>query len=164
MINLNLFPEDIPVQADGSKLPTIDEDESSAKSKIRKALLKRDKGDKSKAKESKVSESRSMTNGDTPSDGVQVTVTSHRGQQRTVVDSVEMTAFKKSTSHAKEIAETNSIPYSGKHNSPNVKANSAMKTSVSNKDIKNAKMTSSNSHTRNLSGGSGGSEPFSTDL
>lgn len=145
---------------DSGKLPTISEDEVTTKPKAVKVKQKmKDKGEKSrvkdKDKEPKVL-SNSASNGDMSIDTVQVAHA--RGQQRTSVDTIELTSFVKSKD-----GELNASPHTVKHSSPMVKSNSGLKTSISNKDIKNTKMAGG--HTRNLSGGSsGGSENYSTDL
>lgn len=143
---------------DSGKLPTISEDEVTTKPKAAKVKQKiKEKGEKSrvKDKEPKVL-SNSASNGDMSIDTVQVAHA--RGQQRTSVDTIELTSFAKSKD-----GELNASPHTVKHNSPMVKSNSGLKTSISNKDIKNTKMAGG--HTRNLSGGSsGGSENYSTDL
>ena len=92
-------------------------------------------------------------------DGVQVSVT--RGQQRTVVDTIEMTAFSKRDGESLNVTVS---PYQTKHASPIVKSTSVMKQSVSNKDLKTTKLSASSGHSRNPSAGSGESENHSTDL
>ena len=137
-----------------------------------KKLAKKEKGEKSRIKEkekdsrmSDVSLKSAVMNGDTI-DSVQTVVT--RGQQRTSIDSIELQPFTKNPSHSINTHSINSSreeslsssPFAAKHSSPVVKG-SAMKTSISNKDIKNTKATG---HARQLSGGSTGSEHLSTDL
>ena len=169
MFDIN-FADDIPVQADDStaqaKLATIDEDgDSAAKHKALKKLIKKEKGEKSRLKEkdsktSDVSLKSAVMNGDTI-DSVQTVVT--RGQQRTSVDSIELQPFSKNPSHSINSSRDESLsssPFAAKHSSPVVKS-SAMRNSISNKDIKNTKATG---HARHLSGGSVGSEHLSTDL
>lgn len=162
------LPDDIPLQPDDSsqqmKLATIDEDgDTGSKHKGLKKLGKKEKGEKIRAKEPKNSEvilKSGVMNGDTV-DSVQTVIA--RGQQRTSVDSIEMQAYTKNPSHALNSSREESLsasPFSGKHPSPQVKT-SGMKTSISNKDIKNTKAAG---HIRHLSGGSVGSENLSTDL
>lgn len=151
-----IFADDIPVQPEESgKLPTITEDDSTAKPKVLKAKqAKKEKAEKSRNKESRNMPT-STSNGDMSLDNVQVAVA--RGQHRSSIDTIELTSFSK----GKE-SDLNSSPHPAKHSSPVVKS-SSIKTSISNKDIKNTKMASG--HTRNLSGGSSaGSENNSTDL
>lgn len=162
------LPDDIPVQPDESaqqvKLATIDEDgDTAGKPRALKKLVKKDKGEKSRAKEirnSDASVKSGVMNGDTV-DSVQTIVS--RGQQRTSVDSIELQPFTKTPPHSMTSTREESLTplsFSGKHSSPVVKG-SAMRTSISNKDIKNAKAAG---HARHLSGGSVGSENLSTDL
>lgn len=152
------LPDDIPVQSEESgKLPTIAEDDVAAKPKPLKAKQKiKEKGEKSRTKDKEQRNSTNSTNGEISIDSVQVAHA--RGQQRTSIDTIELTSFTK----AKD-GESNSSPHTSKHSSPMVKSSTGLKTSVSNKDIKNTKIAGG--HTRNLSGGSsGGSESYSTDL
>ncbi|XP_053386662.1 hyccin-like [Mercenaria mercenaria] len=153
------LPDDIPVQPEESnKLPTISEDDASAKPKISKSKqMKKEKGEKSRTKEK---ESRNLNNsissGEMTLDNVQVAHA--RGSQRSSIDTIELTSFTKGKD-----GDLNSSPHTTKHSSPNVKSSSGIKTSISNKDIKNTKM--SGGHTRTHSGGSSaGSENYSTDL
>lgn len=121
-------------------------------------MTKKEKAaEKSKVKETRGAanlNSSNLSNGDTV-DSVQVAIA--RGQQRTNVDTLELTQFTKSKD-----SDSNSSPFAGKHAIQTTKPNSSVKTSVSNKDIKSSKLPSSES--RNLSGGSPNSETFSTDL
>ncbi|XP_060597555.1 hyccin 2-like isoform X2 [Ruditapes philippinarum] len=153
------LPDDIPVQLDETgKLPTITEDDAAAKPKFTKAKqMKKEKGEKAKNKDK---ESRNMNNSissvEMAIDSVQVAHA--RGGQRSSLDTIELTSFNKGKEN-----DLNSSPHTGKHSSPNVKSTSGLKTSISNKDIKNTKMSSG--HTRTHSGGSSaGSENYSTDL
>jgi len=153
--------DDIPVQPDESgKLPTITEDETGSKTKTGKSkAAKKDKAaEKLKGKETRGGanlNNSSLSNGDTV-DSIQVAVV--RGQQRSNIDSIELNQFTKS----KDI-DSSASPYTGKHAIQTSKSNSSnMKTSVSNKDIKNGKQTSNESKTH--SGATTTSETFSTDL
>lgn len=145
---------------ESGKLPTITEDDTAAKTKTNKPKqTKKEKAaEKSRAKESRGSanlNNSSLSNGDTSIDAVQVAVA--RGQQRTSVDMIELTQYTKS----KE-TDSSSSPFPSKHTSQATKSSTSMKTSSSNKDIKNAKLSTSDS--RNLITGSNGTESFSTDL
>ena len=163
------FSDDIPVQPDDSsqqaKLATIEEDgDTGSKHKgLKGKLAKKEKGEKSRAKDMRNSDAAlksGVMNGDTI-DSVQTVIA--RGQQRTSVDSVEMQTYTKNTSHAINSSKDESLApssFSGKHQSPLGKT-SGMKNSISNKDIKNTKATG---HVRHGSGGSVGSENLSTDL
>lgn len=150
------LPDDIPVQPDESgKLPTISEDDISSVNKrtSKGKLIKKEKGEKTR----KETKSAVSSNGDTLPD-IQPPVT--KGQPRASSDSIELTSFTKSKDS--ESAHSSS-PHPSKHSSPLVKSSSGLRTSISNKDIKNTKATSG--HSRNLSAGSGSSEPdFSTNL
>lgn len=142
------------------KLPTISEDDSSSKTKVNKPKpTKKEKAtEKSKAKESRNGpnlNNSSLSNGDTSVEGIQVAVV--RGQQRTNVDSLELTQFTKSKD-----SDSNTSPFSGKHAVQPSKSLTSMKTSISNKDIKNAKNPTTES--RNSSGATVSSETYSTDL
>ena len=163
-----IFADDIPVQpgdnTSQAKLATIDEDgDTAAKHKALKKLAKKEKGEKSRLKDSRTSDisvKSAVMNGDTI-DSVQTVVA--RGQQRTSVDSIELQPFTKNPSHSINSSRDESLsssPFAAKLSSPVVKS-SAMRTSISNKDIKNTKATG---HARHLSGGSLGSENLSTDL
>lgn len=154
------LPEDIPLQPDESvsRLATIEEDETTSKGA--KGLLgKLTKKDKMPSKSKEINVKSSLSNGDS-SDSVQVAI--GRGQQRSVVDTIEM------TSYGRKDTESNSSPFQGKHgflvSAANSKLSSVMKSAISNKDVKSAKINSSTGHSRELSGSSLGSESFSTDL
>ncbi|WAR09928.1 HYCCI-like protein [Mya arenaria] len=165
------LPDDIPVQPDESgKLPTISEDDTSSKTKTSKTKqAKKDKtGDRSKAKESRTNSGMNnsiISISDQSSDNLTVAVI--KGQQRNSVDSIEMAGFiktKETTSNkSRDSIDGGSSPFIAKHvTASSAKTGSGMKTSISNKDIKNAKQTSG--HSRNLSGDSAASENQSTDL
>lgn len=129
-------------------MPTISEDDVGSKPKASKSKqLKKEKADKIR-KESKTNTS--ATNGDTSLDGLQVAVV--RGQQRTNIDTIELTSFSKSKD------TSDSSPLQGKHSSSLVKSSSGTKMSISNKEVKNTK----SGHTRNSSVES--NQPESTDL
>ena len=119
--------------------------------------MKKEKGEKSRNKDREArSMNNSMSSVDVSLDSVQVAHA--RGAQRSSIDTIELTSFNKAKDN-----DLNSSPHTGKHSSPNVKSTGGIKTSISNKDIKNTKM--SGGHTRTHSGGSSaGSESYSTDL
>lgn len=150
------LPDDIPVQPDeAGKLPTISEDDgNSIKPKASKSkAIKKEKSDRIR-KDSK-SATVVGTNGESQIDATQATGVKHRNS----LDTIELTSFTK----GKDIESVHgSSPHPSKHNSPLVKSSAGIRTSISNKDIKNAKIASG--HVRSLSGGSGGSEEFSTNL
>ncbi|KAL4217499.1 hypothetical protein ACF0H5_023948 [Mactra antiquata] len=133
------LPDDIPLQPDeAGKLPTISEDDGNTKQKASKSKqLRKEKAEKVR-KESKTINT-SATNGDTSSDNIQVAVV--RGQQRTSMDTIELTSYTKSKDGS------DASPHPGKHSSSMVKSSSGTKMSISNKEVKNTK----SGHTRNSS-------------
>jgi len=150
-------------------LPTITEDEATGKAKSSKPkTTKKDKAvDKSRAKENRTNpnmNNSSVSNGDNSIDSVAVAVI--KGQTRTAMDSIELTGFSKgrdaNVNKSRDSTDGGSSPHPSKHTPSSAKPPSTMKTSISNKDIKNAKQNSG--HARNLSAGSTGSENQSTDL
>ncbi|XP_052237100.1 protein FAM126B-like isoform X3 [Dreissena polymorpha] len=180
------LPDDIPMQPDeAGKLPTIVEDESPIKptKPVKQKPAKKEKSmEKLRAKElrnASNANNSSISNGDSSIDSVNVSIV--KGQHRSGVDTIELMPLAKT----KDASDASSSPFTGKHSSgvavkstPSLKTSAvnkdgksakmgaesmpSAKTSIVNKDVKNTKMAVG--HSRNLSGGSVGSENFSTDL